>query len=1067
MQATTTMKTHTHTTPAPGRPWGPSPARAAILLSAVLAFAPSAWAATLKLRLDASVLTANDGDPISAWANTESGGGTFSQGTTAKQPLFRTSALTSGKKGVVFDGSNDTMLNNTSPGISSLLTGSTTPVLYLVYTANYASASAFTVITDDPGKDGWQCYGNASYVSMFRSVRADNLTIPSGQSSGSHLWSIGGNSGGNNTLNVDAAATINWTGYHGAGFAIGNNWQLSDSGHLFNGAIHEVLIFDAALTADERAGMNYLMDVKWGLGLGFTATPAQIAAASALLGIVPPLDPPVAVTQDATGVSAVGFGLFSATLNGTIDPGSGPAAATSFRWGLTASYGNTVTATPSSVSGSGAQAVSTVISGLAANTTYHFRVAGNNGSEGLGTDMTFTTPAQITTEPADAITYNDATLNGTIDPNGIATTAWFEWGTTTSYGTETTHNSAGSGSGYASFNAPIIGLALNTTYHFRAVANNGTDTVQGPDRSFTTPVQITTETATSIASTTATLNGTVDPNGHATTAWFEWGATNAYGTTTSPVSNVGSGSGFAAFSAPLSGLTAGSTYHYRAAATVGAATIYGPDMTLHIKGLKLRLDASLLTGTDGDPISAWANTESGGGTFNQNNAAAQPHFSNNYLTTGRKGVVFAGLNSSDTDYMGATGMSGLMNPGGTPVTSATLYAVITVDGDNQYNVLTDGVYNDPRWIWQGGGGVGCYMSNFRITRRGGEGDNLLGQTSGGHLWRVIGQAANSTFYIDTATQFTLGGGAFSVSGSSWGLSSNYNGTTTSHDVALNGAIHEILVFDAALSADERTGMDYLMDVKWNLGLGLSATPEQIAAANALLGGVTNFTITASAGTGGSIDPTGAVEVSSGTDKMFSIPANPGYVIDQVLVDGVNDSAAVTSGSYTFINVTATHTIAATFKTAFANWIGHYDVGTKTGRADDADGDGQNNFTEFALGGDPSNGALDARIHSLTAVASEYSPTAKVLILTIAVRAGTPEQWSPMNTATIDGVKYTIEGGSDLSFGGTIWSNPTVVPATGLPDLADTGYEYRTFVLQGSEGLPDKGFMRVRVEPTVP
>jgi len=96
-------------------------------------------------------------------------------------------------------------------------------------------------------------------------------------------------------------------------------------------------------------------------------------------------------------------------------------------------------------------------------------------------------------------------------------------------------------------------------------------------------------------------------------------------------------------------------------------------------------------------------------------------------------------------------------------------------------------------------------------------------------------------------------------------------------------------------------------------------------------------------------------------------------------------------------------------------------------------------------------------------ASEYSSPAKALILTIAVRAGTPAPWSPTsNTATIDGVKYTIEGGTDMSFGGSIWSNETPV-TTGLP-AAPAGYEYRSFALVDSENLPGKGLMRVKVEP---
>ena len=70
-----------------------------------------------------------------------------------------------------------------------------------------------------------------------------------------------------------------------------------------------------------------------------------------------------------------------------------------------------------------------------------------------------------------------------------------------------------------------------------------------------------------------------------------------------------------------------------------------------------------------------------------------------------------------------------------------------------------------------------------------------------------------------------------------------------------------------------------------------------------------FMITATAGTGGSITPGGAVAVACGTDKAFTIAANSGYAIADVLVDGSSVGAAV---SHTFTNVQAAHTIAAAF-----------------------------------------------------------------------------------------------------------------------------------------------------------
>ncbi len=74
-----------------------------------------------------------------------------------------------------------------------------------------------------------------------------------------------------------------------------------------------------------------------------------------------------------------------------------------------------------------------------------------------------------------------------------------------------------------------------------------------------------------------------------------------------------------------------------------------------------------------------------------------------------------------------------------------------------------------------------------------------------------------------------------------------------------------------------------------------------------------YTIAASAGTGGTISPNGNVTVLHGDNQMFAFTPNTGYRILQVLVDGVNNPAAVTAGSYTFSNVTANHTIAVSYE----------------------------------------------------------------------------------------------------------------------------------------------------------
>jgi hypothetical protein len=77
--------------------------------------------------------------------------------------------------------------------------------------------------------------------------------------------------------------------------------------------------------------------------------------------------------------------------------------------------------------------------------------------------------------------------------------------------------------------------------------------------------------------------------------------------------------------------------------------------------------------------------------------------------------------------------------------------------------------------------------------------------------------------------------------------------------------------------------------------------------------VSNFTITATAGTGGKISPAGAASVASGASQKFTVTPDAGYKVAGVLVDGV--AAQLDDGSYTFSNVAANHTIAVTFAAA--------------------------------------------------------------------------------------------------------------------------------------------------------
>ena len=73
------------------------------------------------------------------------------------------------------------------------------------------------------------------------------------------------------------------------------------------------------------------------------------------------------------------------------------------------------------------------------------------------------------------------------------------------------------------------------------------------------------------------------------------------------------------------------------------------------------------------------------------------------------------------------------------------------------------------------------------------------------------------------------------------------------------------------------------------------------------------TITATAGANGTIAPNGEVKVEDGANQTFTVTADDGYTLDTLTVDGA--AASLTNGTYTFNNVTADHTISATFKEA--------------------------------------------------------------------------------------------------------------------------------------------------------
>ena len=92
----------------------------------------------------------------------------------------------------------------------------------------------------------------------------------------------------------------------------------------------------------------------------------------------------------------------------------------------------------------------------------------------------------VTTLAATDVTATSATVNGRIFSENVATTYYFEYGTTAGYGSRTPDDGPVKGNAGKEVSATLTGLSPSTTYHVRAVASNAAGATQGNDIVFTT-----------------------------------------------------------------------------------------------------------------------------------------------------------------------------------------------------------------------------------------------------------------------------------------------------------------------------------------------------------------------------------------------------------------------------------------------------------------------------------------------------------------------------------------------------------------------------------------------------
>lgn len=214
----------------------------------------------------------------------------------------------------------------------------------------------------------------------------------------------------------------------------------------------------------------------------------------------------------------------------------------------------------------------------------HFTIGDGNCTNNCGS---LDTPS-VTTVSASSVDQDSATLRGTLDDDGGDNNlhTWFEWGT--SSGNLSNSISANSVDDDGdSFSKNISGLNDNTTYYYRACAENDSDQDCGSVKSFRTDdnnnycsncvVDTTRPTVTTLpvinrGSTFASADGYFSANGCNVTTWFEYGSSQNLGNSTTQVPR-GTTSG--SMSQLISGLATNSTYYYRAVAQNCEGTSYG------------------------------------------------------------------------------------------------------------------------------------------------------------------------------------------------------------------------------------------------------------------------------------------------------------------------------------------------------------------------------------------------------------------------------------------------------------------------------------------------------------
>jgi hypothetical protein len=232
------------------------------------------------------------------------------------------------------------------------------------------------------------------------------------------------------------------------------------------------------------------------------------------------------------------------------------------------------------------------LTGLEPAESYTYELEASNAAGAVDTEGQFETlpvAPVVVASGASGVLQRAATLSGTVDPEHDATFYRFQYGTcteeascvTSPFPEEAPESAAGASRGVVSISAAVTELDPATVYHYRIVAvNAGGETVSG-EQVFATGAPsrpaVATGSASGVSPTGATILGTVEPSGEATTYTWEFGTSAGYGSTV--YGSVGAEGIAESVSLTLTSLLPDTVYHYRLVATNESGIAYGADET--------------------------------------------------------------------------------------------------------------------------------------------------------------------------------------------------------------------------------------------------------------------------------------------------------------------------------------------------------------------------------------------------------------------------------------------------------------------------------------------------------